>query len=67
MPDEAAEIRFKDNADKIRYDFCTWNHADDWVEFYYDDELVAWVRSEKYRIVGKPAEEAEGQEDRIVS
>ena len=50
-----AEIRFKDNAAKVRYDYCAWNDIDDRVEFYYDDELVAWVRSEKYRNIGKPA------------
>ncbi len=65
--DGTAEIWFKDDADRVRYDFCTWNDVDDRVEFYYDDELVAWVRSEKYRIIGKPTEEAEGPEYRIVS
>ncbi len=67
VPDETAEIWFKGDADKVRFDFCIWNDIDDRVEFYYDDELVAWVRSEKYRIVGKLAEEAEGPEYRIVS
>ena len=48
--DDAAELWFKDNASQVRFDFCTWNDTGDCVEFYYDDELVAWVRSEKYRL-----------------
>ena len=67
MTDAAAECWFKDDAARVRYDFCTWDDIDDRDEFYYDDELVAWVRSEKYRMPGKPAEEAEGPEYRIVS
>ena len=67
LPDETAQIWFKDDAARMRYDFCSRNDIDDRVEFYYDDELVAWVRSEKYRIVGKPAKEPEGPEYRIAS
>ena len=63
----AAELWFKDDASRVRYDFCTWNDTDDRVEFYYDDVLVAWVKSEKYRVFTKPAEEATGPEYRIVS
>ncbi len=67
MSDETAEIWFKDDAAQVRYDFCTWNDINDRVEFYYDDELVAWIRSEKYRIIGESAAEAEDPEYRIVS
>ena len=65
--DEAAEIWFKDEAPSVRFDFCAWNNTDKRVEFFYDDESVAWVRSEKYRIVGKPAQEATGPEYRLAS
>ena len=66
-PDEAAEIWFKDDAQQIRYDFCEWNDIDDRYEFYYDDELVAHVRSEGYRFCGRKAEEPSGPEYMIVS
>ncbi len=36
-------------------------------EFYYDDEIVAWVRSGHYRFFGKPAKEPYGPEYQIVS
>ncbi len=65
--DETAEIWFKDDADQVRYDFFTWNDVDDRYEFYYDDEIAAWVRSENYRICGKPAAEASGPEYRLAS
>ena len=64
---DAAKLWFKDDASQVRYDFCTWNDVDNRVEFYYDDVLVAWVRSRKYRIFVKPEEEATGPEYRIVS
>ena len=54
---ESAEIWFKDNADKVRYDYCTWNMIENRCEFYYDCELVAWIRSDTYRFYGRLEEE----------
>ena len=65
--DGSSVIRFKNDAAEVRYDFCVWNDVDDRVEFYYDDELVAWVRIESYRIYGKAANEEAGPAYRIVS
>lgn len=67
IPDGSAVIRFKNDASEVRYDFCAWNGVDDRVEFYYDDELVAWVRTERFRIYGKAAKEETGPAFRIVS
>ena len=65
--DKTAEIWFKDATSQVRYDYCCRNYTDERVEFYYDDELVAWVKAERYSIYGKPAEEASGPEYRIAS
>ncbi len=53
-PVEAAEIRFRDDALQVRYDFCAWNDEVGRVEFYFDDEVVAWVRAAGYRIGVEP-------------
>lgn len=66
-PDEDADIWFRDDAQQVRYDFCKWNDIDDRYEFYYDDELVAYVGSEGYRFYGRNAEAPFGPEYRIVS
>lgn len=66
-PDEDAVIWFKDDSQKVKYDCCEWNDVEDRFEFYYDDELTAWVRSEHFRFYGRPAEEPSGPEYRLVS
>ena len=65
--DDAAEVWFKDDADTVRFDFCDWNDVESRFEFYYDDELAAWSKSEEYRFYGSPAKEPFGPEYRIVS
>ena len=65
--DDSAVIWFRGKADRIRYDYCEWNAAKDRYEFYYDAKLVAWSKSEEYRLYGNPPEEAHGPEYRLVS
>ena len=65
--DDTAEIWFKDDTDTVRFDFCDWNDVESRFEFYYDDELVAWSKSEEYRFYGNPAEEPSGPEYRLAS
>lgn len=65
--DDAAEVWFKEHRDSVRFDFCRWNYMDSRYEFYYDDELVAWTKSRKYRFYGTPKEEPHGPEYRLVS
>ena len=65
--DEKAKIWFKEDTSQVRYDYCTWNDSDERDEFFYDDELVAWIKTEKYRIYGKPAMEPTGLEYQIAS
>lgn len=62
-PDGDATMWFKDDSRQARYDFCKWNDIEYSYEFYYDDELVAWVRSGHYRFFGKPAKEPCGQQE----
>ena len=64
--DDTAEIWFKGDGAEIRYDYCRWNGRDDRVEFYYDEEIVAWVRSEKF-CIARPAEKVTGPEYLIAS
>ena len=65
--DDKAEIWFKDDAREVKYDFCEWSCAYSRYEFYYDEELVAWIRSEFYRFYRSPEEEPYGPEHRLVS
>ena len=65
--DETAEVWFKDDASEVRYDYCTWDDVNARLEFYYDDMPAAWVKSKKYCVFGKPAEELTGPEYRIAS
>ena len=55
--DESAEIWFRKDADNVHYDHCTWNELEDRCEFYYDYELVTWIRSDKYRVYAMTEEE----------
>ncbi|MGN0194429.1 MAG: hypothetical protein ACI39G_04915 [Pseudoramibacter sp.] len=64
--DDTAEIWFIDG-DHTRFDFCDWNSVDWRYEFYFDDELVAWSKSEKYRFCGPSAEAPSGPEYRLAS
>lgn len=55
---DTAQIWFVDGADdgdQTRFDFCDWNPVECRYEFYYDNELVAWSKSEKYRFYGPSA------------
>lgn len=63
--DDDAEVCFKGSADSIRFDFCDWNAVESRYEFYYDDELTAWSKADKYRFYGIPAEEPFGPEYRL--
>lgn len=42
--DDTAEIWFKDDAECARFDYTEQNEVENRFEFYYDDDLVAWVR-----------------------
>lgn len=46
---QGAEIWFTDNSDSIFYTFCIFNNEESRYEFWYDDELAAWVKSDYYR------------------
>lgn len=65
--DDTAEIWFKDDAECTRFDYTEQNEVENRFEFYYDDDLVAWVRSDAFRFYGNPAKEASGPEYRLVS
>ena len=65
--EDTAEVWFKDDADTARFDFCDWNSVENRYEFYYDDNLVAWSKSDEYRFYGNPAKEPSGPEYRLVS
>ena len=56
-----------DDAREVKYDSCEWSYAYNRYEFYYDEELVAWTRSDFYRFYGSPEEEPYGPEYRLVS
>ena len=64
---EFSGIWFKEDAERIRYDYIEWNEVDSRYDFYYDDELVAWIRCSSFRFYGKTAEEAHGPEYCLVS
>ena len=48
---QPSAIWFKDDADTIRYNYCTYDVVEDRYEFYYEDELVAWSKCEMYRFI----------------
>lgn len=49
--DEDAKIWFKNKAEQVRFNFFGWNDVESRFEFFYDEKLVAWVRSANYRFV----------------
>lgn len=63
----SSSIWFKDDAETVRYDFVEHNPVDDRYDFYYDDELTAWIRCESFRVYGRVKEEPSGPEYRLVS
>lgn len=65
--DDDAEVWFKDEAAAVRFDYCAGSREENRFEFWYDEELVAWVRSKWYRFYGNPPKEISGPEYRIVS
>ena len=46
---ESAELWFTNSTDNIIYTYCLYNEAEFRYEFWYDDELIAWVKSDGYR------------------
>lgn len=64
--DDTATVWLRDDAGSVRFDYCAWNDVESRWEFYYDDELTAWSKSDKYRFYGNPAKEPFGPEYRIV-
>lgn len=65
--DKAAEIWFKDDAERVKYDFCATNADDGQYEFYYDDELVARVKADKYILAAETTDTPSGPEYLIAS
>lgn len=65
--DDDAEVFFSNGKDSIHYDFCQWNFVDNRYDFFKDEQVVAWVKSEKYRIYKKPENNLSGKECLIVS
>ena len=65
--DDTAQTWFIGDENRVRFDFCAWNEVESRYEFYYDDEVVAWSKSDKYRFYGNPAEKPSGPEYRLVS
>ena len=47
--DKNAQIRFKNDAMKVKFDYCCWNDVESRYDFYHDDEVTAWVKAENYR------------------
>lgn len=65
--DDQAEVWMKGDAANVRFDYSIQNDVENRYEFYYDDELVAWVKSDNFRFYGNPKEEVYGPEYRLVS
>ncbi len=64
---DTAEVWFTGNESHVRFDFCDWNDVECRYEFFYDDTVVAWSKSDEYRFYGNPVEEPHGPEYRLVS
>ena len=60
-------IWFRDKAETVRYDCIEWNDVEARYNFYYDDDLTAWIRCESFRVYGRAEEEPSGPEYRLVS
>jgi TPR repeat protein len=65
--DDAAQTWFKGDENTVRFDYCEWNDVECRCDFYFDNELAAWSKSEKYRFYGPPAEAPSGPEYRLAS
>ena len=63
----ASGLWFADDAGTVKYDYCTYNDVDDRYEFYYDDDLTAWIKCDTFRIYGPAASPKEGKEYRLAS
>ena len=63
----SVSIWFRDDAEAVRYDCVERNGVEDRYDFYYDDELTAWIRCESFRICGRAKQEPSGPEYRLVS
>ena len=62
-----SQIWFRHDAAKIRFDFCEQNEVECRYEFYFNDSLVGWVKSDSFRFYGNPAAEPSGPEYRLAS
>ena len=65
--DDSAEIWMNGDMTTVRFDYCEQNPVENRYEFYYDDQLTAWAKSDFFRFYGDPEKEAYGPEYRIVS
>ena len=65
--DDSAEVWFAADDTSVFYNYCCWNHTERRYDFYYDQVLVAWSKSDYYRFYGLPEEPAFGDECNLVS
>ncbi|MBP3869537.1 MAG: sel1 repeat family protein [Faecalicoccus sp.] len=65
--DGSAQICFIEETESIRFDYCEDNWVDNRFEFYKDEKVVAWVKSDLYRIYAKKDTEAYGKEVHLAS
>ena len=49
--DKNAQIWFKDDAVKVKFDYCCWNDVESRYDFIYDNEVTAWAKAENYRFI----------------
>jgi hypothetical protein len=64
---EPSELWLKMDAESVRYDYCEFNHEEQQYEFYYDEDLVAYVKCGSYRVYAPETPEPYGEEYRIAS
>ena len=65
--DDSAIVWLAVDDTAVTFDYCRWNHFEGRYDFYFNDGLVAWCKSENYRFYGLPEEAPNGPEYRIVS
>jgi hypothetical protein len=64
---EVSELWFLADAPCVKYDFCDRNEDTERYELYYDEELVAYVKCESYRMFAPSKPEPSGEEYRLAS
>jgi hypothetical protein len=62
-----SKLWFQGNAQCVPYDFCAWNWDEERYEFYHDDECVAYVKCESFRLTAPEKPEPSGAEYRLAS